>query len=38
MAPAEYDDPSVGKARYELAAQRIMDRIAAIKPPTTPIV
>lgn len=30
---AEYDDPSAGKARYELAAQRIMDRIAAIPAP-----
>jgi 1-acyl-sn-glycerol-3-phosphate acyltransferase len=28
-----YDDPSVGKARYELAAQRIMDRIAALPEP-----
>jgi 1-acyl-sn-glycerol-3-phosphate acyltransferase len=38
MAPAEYDDPSAGKARYELAAQRIMARIAAIDPPARPIV
>jgi len=31
--PSEYDDPSAGKARYELAARRIMDRIAAIPAP-----
>jgi 1-acyl-sn-glycerol-3-phosphate acyltransferase len=30
---SEYDDPSAGKARYELAAQRIMDRIAALPEP-----
>jgi 1-acyl-sn-glycerol-3-phosphate acyltransferase len=30
---AEYDDPAAGKARYELAAQRIMDRIAALPAP-----
>jgi 1-acyl-sn-glycerol-3-phosphate acyltransferase len=33
IAAAEYDDPAAGKARYELAAQRIMDRIAAIPAP-----
>ncbi|MFZ5494122.1 MAG: lysophospholipid acyltransferase family protein [Verrucomicrobiota bacterium] len=33
LSPAEYDDPSAGKARYELAAQRIMDRIAALPAP-----
>ncbi len=30
---SEYDDPKAGKARYELAAQRIMDRIAALPAP-----
>lgn len=30
---AEYDDPAAGKARYETAAQRIMDRIAALPEP-----
>ena len=34
IAASDYDDPSAGKARYELAAQRIMDRIAAIPEPT----
>ncbi|HUG10080.1 MAG TPA: lysophospholipid acyltransferase family protein [Opitutaceae bacterium] len=38
MMPAEYDDTSLGKARYELAAQRIMARIAAIEEPVFPIV
>jgi 1-acyl-sn-glycerol-3-phosphate acyltransferase len=33
IAAAEYDDPSAGKARYETAAQRIMDRIAALPEP-----
>jgi 1-acyl-sn-glycerol-3-phosphate acyltransferase len=33
ITPAEYDDPSAGKARYEVAAQRIMDRIAALPAP-----
>lgn len=33
IAAADYDDPKAGKARYELAAQRIMDRIAALPPP-----
>jgi 1-acyl-sn-glycerol-3-phosphate acyltransferase len=31
---SDYDDPSAGKARYEIAAQRIMDRIAALPEPT----
>lgn len=35
---AEYDDPSAGKARYEVAAQRIMDRIAALRPPVYPVI
>lgn len=34
ITAAEYDDPAAGKARYELAAQRIMDRIAALPAPT----
>lgn len=32
IQPAEYDDPSAGKARYEQAARRIMARIADIGP------
>jgi 1-acyl-sn-glycerol-3-phosphate acyltransferase len=38
MMPAEYDDPSLGKARYELAAERIMARIAAIERPEPVVV
>ncbi|HEX2862506.1 MAG TPA: lysophospholipid acyltransferase family protein [Lacunisphaera sp.] len=30
---SDYDDPSAGKARYDVAAQRIMERIAALPPP-----
>lgn len=30
---SDYDDPSAGKARYEVAAQRIMDRIALLEEP-----
>ncbi len=30
---SDYDDPSAGKARYETAAQRIMNRIAALPEP-----
>ncbi len=35
---SEYDDPTAGKARYEIAAQRIMDRIAALPPPTYTVI
>jgi 1-acyl-sn-glycerol-3-phosphate acyltransferase len=38
ISPAEYDDPAAGKARYEQAAQRIMDRIAALPPPVFPVI
>jgi 1-acyl-sn-glycerol-3-phosphate acyltransferase len=30
---SDYDDPRAGKARYEIAAQRIMSHIAAIPEP-----
>ena len=30
---AEYDVPSAGKARYQIASERIMERIAALPPP-----
>ncbi len=33
IAASDYDDPAAGKARYEIAAQRIMDRIAALPEP-----
>ena len=35
---SEYDDPTAGKARYVIAAQRIMDRIAALPKPSYPVV
>jgi 1-acyl-sn-glycerol-3-phosphate acyltransferase len=38
ISAAEYDDPSAGKARYELAAQRIMERIAALPQPRYPVI
>lgn len=38
ITPAEYDDPSAGKARYDVAAQRIMDRIAALPLPAYPVI
>lgn len=34
----DYDDPAVGKARYETAAQRIMDRIAALPRPVSAVI
>ncbi len=33
MLPADYDAPDAGKERYQLASERIMDRIAALQPP-----
>ena len=35
---SDYDDPTAGKARYETAAQRIMDRIAALPEPVYPVI
>ena len=35
---ADYDDPSLGKTRYETAAQRIMDRIAALPRPVYAVI
>ena len=35
---SDYDDPRLGKARYETAAQRIMDRIAALPEPVYPVI
>jgi len=35
---SDYDDPTTGKARYEIAAQRIMDRIAALPCPVYPVI
>jgi 1-acyl-sn-glycerol-3-phosphate acyltransferase len=38
IPPATYDDPAAGKARYETAAQRIMDRIAALPRPVDTVI
>jgi 1-acyl-sn-glycerol-3-phosphate acyltransferase len=38
MSPADYDDPSAGKERYQRASERIMARIAALEKPATIIV
>ena len=35
---SDYDDPAAGKARYETAAQRIMDRIAALPRPVYAVI
>ena len=33
ITAAEYDQPSAGKERYQIASQRIMDRIATLPRP-----
>lgn len=38
ISAREYDDPGAGKARYETAAQRIMDRIAALPEPAYAVI
>jgi 1-acyl-sn-glycerol-3-phosphate acyltransferase len=38
ISPQEYDDPAAGKARYETAAQFIMDRIATLPRPVYPVI
>ena len=38
IPPGDYDDPAAGKARYETAAQRIMDRIAILPKPVYPVI
>ena len=35
---AEYDSPSAGKERYQIASQRIMERIAALPMPVYPVI
>jgi 1-acyl-sn-glycerol-3-phosphate acyltransferase len=35
---AVYDDPAAGKERYQLASQRIFDRIAALRKPEYPVI
>lgn len=38
MTPAGYDAPDAGKERYQLASERIMARIAALRPPPERVV
>ncbi len=38
IPPHDYDDPTAGKARYEAAAQRIMDRIAVLPRPVCTVI
>lgn len=37
ITAAEYDDPTAGKERYQVASQRIFTRIAALPRPTFPV-
>lgn len=38
ILPSEYDDPSAGKERYQVASNRIMARIAALQEPKPVII
>ena len=38
ITAAEYDLPGTGKERYQIASQRIMDRIAALRMPQYPVI
>ena len=38
LTPADYDVPSAGKARYQIASERIMARIAALQPPAARVI
>jgi 1-acyl-sn-glycerol-3-phosphate acyltransferase len=38
IAPADYDDPTAGKDRYQLASQRIFEHIAALPLPVYPVI
>jgi 1-acyl-sn-glycerol-3-phosphate acyltransferase len=38
LKPEDYDRPDDGKERYARAAERIMDAIARIEPPSSPVV
>jgi 1-acyl-sn-glycerol-3-phosphate acyltransferase len=38
ITAAEYDDPKAGKERYQVASQRIFERIAALPQPKYPVV
>jgi len=38
ILPAEYDDPSAGKERYQIASNRIMAHIAALQEPVARVI
>jgi len=38
IQPVVYDDPAAGKERYQVASNRIMSRIAALRPPGETII
>jgi 1-acyl-sn-glycerol-3-phosphate acyltransferase len=38
LQPADYDDPKAGKERYQVASEKIMAAIAALKEPQAVIV
>jgi 1-acyl-sn-glycerol-3-phosphate acyltransferase len=37
LAPAEFDEPSAGKDRYQIASERIMAAIARLQPPSVTV-
>ena len=38
IPPSDYDEPDAGKERYQIASERIMARIAALAPPSFPVI
>lgn len=38
LAPTDYDDPTAGKQRYQIASDRIMSAIAALEIPARPLI
>ena len=38
ILPVEYDDPAAGKERYQIASNRIMERIAALQMPPVRVI
>jgi 1-acyl-sn-glycerol-3-phosphate acyltransferase len=38
LLPSDYDDPAAGKARYQIAADRIMAAIARLEMPRVAVV
>jgi len=38
IPPSAYDEPGAGKERYQIASERIMERIAALQQPVLPVI